>query len=682
MNKTILSTLTVAAVIFQVTSYTYAGVSTSTACPSEGGAPIGYISYTNPSTGDNYNICVNSAGFDLLGKRGTINTSNGYVSYDGQSEYYDKIQGISSYTPAGQATVIVQTTSLKQESPVSGGTIWYVNPTTKVPAEIIVDSKGAFDLGSYGKGTIGKTADGLYMVHLSGETAELRNIPGVSTYQLEGGNPVAVKYGTTGTIYGTGNVQIKVVNGQFTFKGYKGELEMNGDYIMENGVKGNILTTDGIVGYQLAGGSYIPVVVGTTGTITYKGKVYKITNGNFTIDNGVTGSLVSVNGVYDGSYKLSNGPTIYNLTTTQGVDGYQIAGKPYVSLIATGAQSLSAWISSHQTEVDAAKKINDPYGHQGGVNDAVFSAWLKANPKLTASQILDDMNTYKIDFRQLVSARNLSPTGQRSLFSVSTAQWWENIQWFIDRGITQQELVNKGLLQIGGPADSIANGSNLQQAAAVGWVPLGVYFAYQYGLHPGTSRTDEVVYYSQKDLDIARGYEKNGYWGPDGTGDMIAQLKKAGYIDANNMWKSGVYGKYDRSITGPNIADPAMYRILPKATTSSALQNTTTVVSTTTSLISTSGVQMDSEADPNGGNSCANFTSGFGYRSKDTATNDNVTMLQDFLHTNGYLVSKPTGFFGAGTFKAVKAFQKAYGISQTGYLGPNTRAKIKAIDCQ
>lgn len=67
------------------------------------------------------------------------------------------------------------------------------------------------------------------------------------------------------------------------------------------------------------------------------------------------------------------------------------------------------------------------------------------------------------------------------------------------------------------------------------------------------------------------------------------------------------------------------------------------------------------------------------YQSKDYGTTSYVTLLQDFLHENNYLTSLPTGFFGAATVKAVKVFQKANGISETGSLGPITRAKIASI---
>ena len=57
-----------------------------------------------------------------------------------------------------------------------------------------------------------------------------------------------------------------------------------------------------------------------------------------------------------------------------------------------------------------------------------------------------------------------------------------------------------------------------------------------------------------------------------------------------------------------------------------------------------------------------------------------VSELQDFLQNQGFLTTKPNGYFGLGTLKAVKAFQKAQGIKPlSGYFGPVTRIKANVI---
>lgn len=58
------------------------------------------------------------------------------------------------------------------------------------------------------------------------------------------------------------------------------------------------------------------------------------------------------------------------------------------------------------------------------------------------------------------------------------------------------------------------------------------------------------------------------------------------------------------------------------------------------------------------------------------STGEQVTILQQYLHNHGYLSINPTGYFGTATVNAVKAFQKAHNISQTGTVGPLTRAAI------
>lgn len=56
-----------------------------------------------------------------------------------------------------------------------------------------------------------------------------------------------------------------------------------------------------------------------------------------------------------------------------------------------------------------------------------------------------------------------------------------------------------------------------------------------------------------------------------------------------------------------------------------------------------------------------------------------VTALQVFLKSQGYFKATSVPNYGPATLAAVKAFQKANKISQTGTVGPLTRAKIKTL---
>ena len=86
------------------------------------------------------------------------------------------------------------------------------------------------------------------------------------------------------------------------------------------------------------------------------------------------------------------------------------------------------------------------------------------------------------------------------------------------------------------------------------------------------------------------------------------------------------------------------------------------------------------DPDPNPTESdCVSITNNLRYRARDANTNGEVSTLQDFLQSKGYLNSEPTGYFGLLTFKAVKDFQKDNNISPTGYVGPVTRAKIQTL---
>jgi len=88
------------------------------------------------------------------------------------------------------------------------------------------------------------------------------------------------------------------------------------------------------------------------------------------------------------------------------------------------------------------------------------------------------------------------------------------------------------------------------------------------------------------------------------------------------------------------------------------------------------------DVDPNPIDSiCVSLVYNLRYQSRDATTNGEVSTLQDFLQSKGYLNSEPTGYFGLLTFKAAKDFQSANGIQPTGYVGPITRAKIAALTC-
>lgn len=77
---------------------------------------------------------------------------------------------------------------------------------------------------------------------------------------------------------------------------------------------------------------------------------------------------------------------------------------------------------------------------------------------------------------------------------------------------------------------------------------------------------------------------------------------------------------------------------------------------------------------------CVDLKNNLYLRSTDSKTNDEVSLLQDFL-SDKYFKQEPTGYFGQATLRAVRNFQKQNNIKDSGYVGPITRAKIKDISC-
>lgn len=90
---------------------------------------------------------------------------------------------------------------------------------------------------------------------------------------------------------------------------------------------------------------------------------------------------------------------------------------------------------------------------------------------------------------------------------------------------------------------------------------------------------------------------------------------------------------------------------------------------------------QNGDIDPQGDTSCLNLTMNLRYRDNDAKTNGQVSDLQDFLASQGFLNTNPTGYFGLATFGAVKKFQRQYEFSPTGFVGVLTRGKIRDITC-
>ena len=77
---------------------------------------------------------------------------------------------------------------------------------------------------------------------------------------------------------------------------------------------------------------------------------------------------------------------------------------------------------------------------------------------------------------------------------------------------------------------------------------------------------------------------------------------------------------------------------------------------------------------------CHTFTNYLVAGSTDTTTNGEVTYLQTALTKEGYEVSSDTaGTFDDATAVAVVSFQGKYGITQTGTVGPKTRAELNTL---
>ncbi len=78
---------------------------------------------------------------------------------------------------------------------------------------------------------------------------------------------------------------------------------------------------------------------------------------------------------------------------------------------------------------------------------------------------------------------------------------------------------------------------------------------------------------------------------------------------------------------------------------------------------------------------CVGLSNNMNYRARDAFTNGDVSRLQSYLNSKGYLSVSATGYFGPMTLRAVQKFQSENGLFSAGYVGPLTRAKISSLSC-
>ncbi|MDP3965772.1 MAG: peptidoglycan-binding protein [bacterium] len=107
-----------------------------------------------------------------------------------------------------------------------------------------------------------------------------------------------------------------------------------------------------------------------------------------------------------------------------------------------------------------------------------------------------------------------------------------------------------------------------------------------------------------------------------------------------------------------------------------------------TNIVGTVTIIVTGTVAPPPAAACTDLQNDFAYRSTDSQTNGEVSILQDFFQSAispatgaPYLTGEPTGFFGQLTRAAVVQFQTDNGLPMVGTVGPITRAKIKEISC-
>lgn len=79
---------------------------------------------------------------------------------------------------------------------------------------------------------------------------------------------------------------------------------------------------------------------------------------------------------------------------------------------------------------------------------------------------------------------------------------------------------------------------------------------------------------------------------------------------------------------------------------------------------------------------CIDLQNNLKFGDRDVNKKGEVTILQNYLKSQGYLTIAPSGYFGTSTLKAVLNFQKANNIKPAlGFVGSLTKSKIKDLSC-
>ena len=87
------------------------------------------------------------------------------------------------------------------------------------------------------------------------------------------------------------------------------------------------------------------------------------------------------------------------------------------------------------------------------------------------------------------------------------------------------------------------------------------------------------------------------------------------------------------------------------------------------------------DGDPSNDVCVSITTSVLRFKMTDATTNGDVSYIQDFLISKGFLSGSPTGYYERLTVTAVKAYQRSIGVSQTGNVGPLTKNYIEKETC-